>query len=192
MSIQRVIEAISSLSDVIHQHKELSDTIINGFFLLLYILFLEFYGICNEVLKDDVQPDQPFSILQSSSTTLYNLCRSYLKELEKSQNQQEYQNVIKLRYYCCLLLHSSILHSSSPIPTDSQSLHQLLSVIPDVLRAYQHTSRLLKENNMMIEYENCFQQGILILDKIEPVLHQIQSGSSIHYYIIIIIRFLFL
>lgn len=158
----------------------------------MYILFLEFYGICNEVLKDDVQPDQPFSILQSSSTTLYNLCRSYLKELEKSQNQQEYQNVIKLRYYCCLLLHSSILHSSSPIPTDSQSLHQLLSVIPDVLRAYQHTSRLLKENNMMIEYENCFQQGILILDKIEPVLHQIQSGSSIHYYIIIIIRFLFL
>lgn len=32
MSIQRVIEAISSLSDVIHQHKELSDTIINGLF----------------------------------------------------------------------------------------------------------------------------------------------------------------
>ena len=151
----------------------------------MYILFLEFCGVCDGVLKNDVQPDQPFSTLQSSSTTLYNLCRSYLKELEKSQNQQEYQNVLELRYYCCLLLHSSILHSSSPIPTDSQSLHQLLSIIPDVLRAYQHTSRLLKENNMMIEYENCFQQGILILDKIEPVLHQIQSGSSIHYYMII-------
>lgn len=128
-----------------------------------------------ETLSEEHMEENELSTLLTSASELYNLCRIHMKEAEKNQYKKEACSLLKIRYCCCILLHASTLH---PIFHNIHSKYyskKLLTVVPDVLRAYQHTSRLLKQYQMMDAYDQSFKNGMMILDQMEPLLQQSQG-----------------
>ena len=102
-----------------------------------------------------------------------------MKELESVNDKKTIEGFLMLRYCSCLLLHTSTIHPLIHKVNGNRYCKQLLSVIPDLLRAYQHTSRLLKQYNYLSEFEHCFQNALQILDQLEPLLCQIQKENGI-------------
>lgn len=134
--------------------------------------------LCKNMLSTTEDDIDHLQLIQASASELYNLCRVKLKQLERNSNKTLLKAYAKLRYCSCLLLHSSLFHPYLHTKKRKELSSNQLQYIPDVIRAYQHTSRVLKQYDILEEYEECFQHGLQILDQVETHL-QTHSGTCI-------------
>ena len=169
------IEVVSSLVSLVKSGNEISDTILQGLCFIGH-QHIETMEICNELMKSPSLSSSDVEIILHYSTELYNNCRAAYQTACDNQWNDRKRSLALPRYASCLLLHVTSLNGL----LNNQPSKQLVGSAPDILRAYEHTSSNLKECGYDEEYKQCFSNAIGIIDQMDPILNQINTGASFY------------
>lgn len=132
--------------------------------------------MCNELMKSPSFSSSDLEITLHYSTELYNNCRNAYRTACNNQWNDRKRSLALLRYASCLLLHVTSLNGL----LNNQPSKQLIGSAPDILRAYEHTSGILKECGYEEEFKQCFSNAIEIIDQMDPILNQVNTGASFY------------
>ena len=132
--------------------------------------------MCNELMKSPLFSSSDLEITLHYSTELYNNCRNAYRTACNNQWNDRKRSLALLRYASCLLLHVTSLNGL----LNNQPSKQLIGSAPDILRAYEHTSGILKECGYEEEFKQCFSNAIEIIDQMDPILNQVNTGASFY------------
>lgn len=128
----------------------------------------EFEANCREALQREEQPFNDQQELLKLASSLYNECRMWLKK------KKDAEPIVRIRFCACILLQISCFQatSSAELPT------VLLSSAPDIIRAYQHTARSMRDYSLGDLPYQCYQNAIAMIDKITPLIQNADTGRS--------------
>ena len=80
---------------------------------------------------------------------------------------------MRIRFCSCELLQASCINSA---PTGDSSKSLLVNA-PDIIRAYQHTARSMRDYDLGDLPQQCYLNAIKIVDTLQPILEDIETNE---------------
>ena len=130
-------------------------------------LLEDFAHYCEDLLQSKLTNSAEVQDLQKLASLLYNECRIRLKK------ETDVETIVRIRFCSCELLQASCINSA---PTGDSSKSLLVNA-PDIIRAYQHTARSMRDYDLGDLPQQCYLNAIKIVDTLQPILEDIETNE---------------
>ena len=128
---------------------------------------IDFAHYCEDLLRSKLTNSAEVQDLQKLASLLYNECRIRLKK------ETDVETIVRIRFCSCELLQASCINSA---PTGDSSKSLLVNA-PDIIRAYQHTARSMRDYDLGDLPQQCYLNAIKIVDTLQPILEDIETNE---------------